>query len=200
MKKGNWLKWFIVVLVFYILLGIMGCSDFSIFPPAQTPTPTPTQNPTPAPTPVDTGIKFTLPDLDGEKVSLLEFRGKPVLVFFFKSYCGACQQEAPAIQKIYLRHREELQVLGIAVNESGTSGNLIAPQEEYARMIRTSFVNSYGWTFPVLIDDYGKVHREYIGSGVPAFLFLNEKGEIQHVEKNAVSESKLESLLYQYLL
>lgn len=202
MKKGNYLKWFIIALVSSLLWGVVGCSDSSIFPPipTPTPTPTPTQNPTPTPTPIDTGIKFTLPNLDGEEVSLLEFRGKPVLLFFFKSYCDACQREAPAIQRIYSRHREELQFLGIAANEDHGSGSLIATPEEYTQMIRSNFVNKYNWTFPVLIDNYGRVQIEYVGRGVPSFLFLNEKGEIQHTLINPVSESELESLLDRYLL
>ncbi len=197
MKKGNWPKWFIIVLVFYLPLGIMGCSDYLPLP-TEIPTPSPTDTPTP--TPGDTGINFTLPDLDGKEVTLFEFRGKPVLVFFFKSYCTYCSGEAPGIQKIYLRHQGELQILGIAVNEDRDTGNLIDSPEEYAQTIRSNFVNRYGLTFPVLIDNYGKEHKKYIGSGVPAFLFLNEKGEIQYVEKSAISESELESLLYRYLL
>ncbi|MDI3543577.1 MAG: hypothetical protein PWP57_1182 [Candidatus Atribacteria bacterium] len=198
MKKGNWLKWFIVTLVFSLLFGVVGCSNFSIFPP----TPTENPNPTPAPTetPVDSGINFTLPNLDGEEVSLREFRGKPVLVFFFKSYCSYCKEEAPTIQRIYSRHQEELVVLGVAVNENHGSGSLITSPEEYTQIIRTNFVNKYNWTFPVLIDNYGKVQTEYVGKGVPSFLFLNEKGEIQRTLINPVSESELESLLYQYLL
>lgn len=198
MKKENWPKWFIIVSVFSLLLGVTGCSDYLPLP-TETPDPSPTDTPTP--TPVDTGINFTLPDLDGKEVSLLEFRGKPVLVFFFKSYCSYCKEEAPAIQDIYRRHQGELTVMGIAVNESGTSGNLIAPTEEYTQMIRSGFVNSSDWTFPVLIDDYGIVQREcFTRLGVPAFLFLNEKGEIQHTVTGAVSKNELESLLYQYLL
>ncbi len=198
MKKGSWPKWFIMVLVFSLLLGITGCSDY-LPSPTETPDSSPTDTPTP--TPVDTGINFTLPDLDGKEVSLLEFRGKPVLVFFFKSYCSYCKEEAPAIQDVYRRHQGELQVLGVAVNEKRASGDLIAPTEEYTRMIRSGFVNSNGWTFPVLIDDYGKVQREcFTRLGVPAFLFLNEKGEVQHTVTDPVSKNKLESLLYQYLL
>jgi len=177
---------------FFLLLGATGCSDFSIFPPTETPTPTPT--------PVDTGINFTLPNLEGEEVSLLEFRGKPVLVFFFKSYCSYCKEEAPTIQRIYSRHREELQVLGIAVNEDHDSGKLIATQEEYAQIIKANFVNKYSWTFPVLVDNYGKVQTDYVGRGVPSFLFLNEKGERQYTSVNYIPESNLESLLDQYLL
>ena len=83
----------------------------------------------------------------------------------------------------------------------GTSGDLIASPEQYAQIIRANFVNKYNWTFPVLIDDYGKVQRECVVKlGVPAFLFLNEKGEIRHTVTGAVSENNLESLLYRYLL
>ena len=62
MKKENWPKWFIIVSVFSLLLGVSGCSDYLPLP-TETPDPSPTDTPTP--TPVDTGINFTLPDLDG---------------------------------------------------------------------------------------------------------------------------------------
>lgn len=200
MKKESWLEWFIVVLAFSLLLGITGCSSLSLFPPEENPDAPGDSTPDNQENPIDTGIDFTLPNLDGQDISLSEFRGKPVLVFFFKSYCIYCQEEAPAIQDIYHRHQDELVILGVAANENHGSGSLIASQKDYARMIRNNFVHKHNWTFPVLIDDYGIVQTKYVGVRVPAFLFLNEKGEIQHIERKSISKSKLESLLYQHLL
>lgn len=150
----------------------------------------------------DKGINFTLPDLDGNSVSLKDFRGQPILVVFFKTTCPHCVSEAPTLERVYqkFKYSHNLLVLAVAVNEDGVSGTLIAPQEQYATMVRSQFANRYGWSFPVLIDNYGKVQRQFAGTGVPRYLFIDENGEIRGRAMGELSQSQLESLLWQYIL
>ncbi|MGC8777905.1 MAG: TlpA family protein disulfide reductase, partial [Candidatus Caldatribacteriaceae bacterium] len=77
---------------------------------------------------------------------------------------------------------------------------LIASTSSYAQMITSEFVNVYGWTFTVLIDDYGRLQRELVGTGVPSFVFIDENGLIRGTLRETISQSRLEQLIRSYLL
>lgn len=174
------------------MVVLSGCNMWG-----DSPAPSPSNSPLP---PEDTGIRFTLPDLAGNKVDFQNFRGRPLVIFFFKSYCSHCQDEAWFLQSVYQKYQEKVQFLGIVVNEQGTSGNLITSTVSYAQQIYREFVTTYGWTFPVLVDDYGQVQRQLAGTGVPSFVFVNVDGIIQETVKGTLSRNELEQLISVYLL
>ncbi len=200
MSKQSWLRWWRacgylgVVLVWGVSL-LTGCSLFGDGP--SSPIPTVTVAP---PDGGDGGIDFALPDLAGNTVTARDFRGKPLVLVFFKTYCPHCQNEEVFLKKVYQSYRNQVQFLGIAVNEQGTSGRLIAPTSVYAQEVTRSFVNQYGWTFPVLIDDYGRVQRELAGTVVPSIVLVDAEGMIEHVVKDTLSQGALKSLIQLYLL
>ncbi len=61
---------------------------------------------------------FTLPDLDGKKVSLSDFRGKWVVLDFWGSWCGWCVKGFPALKEAYNKYGNKIVVIGIDCNES----------------------------------------------------------------------------------
>ena len=84
---------------------------------------------------------FQLNNLDGQPVSLNDFRGKPVLMNFWTSWCPPCRSEMPFIQDTFADKKwvdTGLVVLAIDIGESPST-------------VR-EFVNNYGLTFPVLLD------------------------------------------------
>jgi predicted DsbA family dithiol-disulfide isomerase len=52
----------------------------------------------------------------------------------------------------------------------------------------------------VLIDDYGRVQRQLVGTGVPAFVFVDGYGVVRGTVKDTVSQSRLEQLIRFYLV
>lgn len=61
---------------------------------------------------------FTLPDLNGKKVSLSDFRGKWVVLDFWGSWCGWCVKGFPALKEAYNKYGDKIVVIGIDCNES----------------------------------------------------------------------------------
>jgi peroxiredoxin len=92
---------------------------------------------------------FELRKLDGGSMRLDEMRGAPLLIFFTTTWCPYCGAEAPFLeQEIWQRYRARgLQVIAIQVKESP---ELMRP-----------FVERYGWTFPVLVDEDGAVSERF---------------------------------------
>ena len=121
---------------------------------------------------------FQLDNLDGQSVSLSDFRGKPVLVNFWASWCPPCRSEMPFIQDVFADKEwveEGLVVLAIDIGESPST-------------VR-EFVKTDGLTFPVLLDITGDMSNEYRVRAIPTTFFINREGIIQDIRIGPFSSS-----------
>ena len=107
---------------------------------------------------------FTLTDLDGHPVSLSQFRGQPVVVNFWATWCPPCRAEVPHFRQAYEQEQGKVVFLSIAVDEPASAVRRFAEENEMP--------------FTILLDDDGKVASEYRVSGIPVTFFINRDGEI----------------------
>jgi peroxiredoxin len=106
---------------------------------------------------------FTLQTISGETVSLSDFRGKPVMLTFWKINCAACQFQMPYTQAFYDEQSgETIAVLTINVGDSASAAQ--------------DYVTSRRLTFPVLLDRQGKVAQMYGLPGVPVTFLIDSEG------------------------
>ncbi|MEE8318786.1 MAG: redoxin family protein [Dehalococcoidales bacterium] len=155
-----------LVIVFTLGLGLAGCSSAGTAPEVGKLAP-----------------DFQLSNLEGQSVSLSDFRGQPVLVNFWASWCGPCRYEMPFLQQI---HEEQaangLVVLGINLGES--------PGE-----VR-EFMGEFGLTFTTLLDSEQDVALMYNVRSIPTTLLIDENGVIQGRKVGAFTTMKeLETVL-----
>ena len=108
---------------------------------------------------------FTLPTIDGESVTLNDFRGQPVMLTFWTIACPACEIQMPHIQALYEQVASEEPVV-LTVNV----GDGAPPVHEY--------VASHELTFPVLLDLQGRVAQAYGLPGVPITFFIDVEGVV----------------------
>ncbi|MEA5000846.1 MAG: TlpA disulfide reductase family protein [Endomicrobiaceae bacterium] len=108
---------------------------------------------------------FTLQDLNGQKVSLSDFKGKVVFVDFWASWCPPCRQSIPAVEKLYEEYKDNGNIvfLGINLNEDKSSVS--------------KFVEKQKIKYTVLMSDK-KVISNYKISGIPAFFLIDQKGNM----------------------
>lgn len=115
------------------------------------------------------GVKapdFTLPDPDGQKLSLKSFRGKAILLNFWATWCISCQWEMPEMEKLYQTYkRDGFVVLAVSIDQQGPDAV-------------KQFLQKSGLTFPTVIDQEGTVARQYGVRGLPITYFINPHGEI----------------------
>ena len=108
---------------------------------------------------------FTLKDLSGKTVHLADFRGHPVMLDFWATWCGPCRLSIPLVQKFYETHKDKgLIVLGINVDED--------PSGVYP------FVQRFQMTYPILYAGGSPVSDALGVEGIPTFILLDAQGRI----------------------
>src|SRR5262249_44696802 len=98
---------------------------------------------------------FHLPLLAGGESGLSAYRGRPVLLNFWATWCPPCVDEMPSLQRLHkILEPEGLVVLSVSVDESGAA--------------LSRFVSEHGVTFPVLRDPGGRgAAASYHTTGYP---------------------------------
>jgi cytochrome c biogenesis protein CcmG, thiol:disulfide interchange protein DsbE len=109
---------------------------------------------------------FTLRRLDGTgKESLAGYRGHPVVLNFWASWCTPCKSEAAVLERDWTRFRSRGVVfLGVDYHD-------LAPDAR-------RFVNAHALTFPMLEDGSGRVTGRYGISQVPETYVVSRQGRI----------------------
>ena len=111
-------------------------------------------------------IDFTLPDLDGKRMSLSDFRGKVVFLNFWATWCDPCKEEMPSMEALYKRLRgKPFEIVAVSVDKD--------PPEEVRK-----FADKFGITFVVLHDRKGRIKERYKTTGVPETFIVDQNGVI----------------------
>jgi cytochrome c biogenesis protein CcmG/thiol:disulfide interchange protein DsbE len=109
---------------------------------------------------------IALKDIDGKPVTLAQFRGKPVFINTFATWCPPCKQELPDIVKAYPQYKGKVVFLGIDEQEDA---ELVIP-----------FLKRFGITYQVALDP-GSFADTYEVSSLPASFFIDTNGIVQKV-------------------
>jgi cytochrome c biogenesis protein CcmG, thiol:disulfide interchange protein DsbE len=113
-------------------------------------------------------IAFDLRSVDGNSVGLASFRGKPLMMNFFASWCDPCREEMPLINELAGKAgKDGYAVLGIAVEDTRAA---IMQYVEEAKLV-----------FPIALDLNSTVKRAYRIFGPPATFFIDSQGTIRDV-------------------
>ncbi|HVP78862.1 MAG TPA: TlpA family protein disulfide reductase [Thermodesulfobacteriota bacterium] len=111
-----------------------------------------------------TAPAFSLKSLNGGQVSLSDFRGKPVLITFWATWCDSCKEEMPILEKFSQGKRDQLTIL------------LIAVDGERKRAVQT-IVDKNKVTLPVLLLLKEKVMDQYEVRGwLPLTFLVDQEG------------------------
>ena len=125
---------------------------------------------------------FTLVDLNGKKVSLADYKGRPVVLNFWATYCGPCKLEMPWFQDLQNKYKDKgLVVLGLDQDE-GMAVNEVAAASKRV-----------GVTYPILLPN-DKVSKSYeLGDYIPETFYVDKSGKIVDETIGAHSKDELEA-------
>lgn len=131
----------------------------------------------------DQASDFTLRDIAGQEVRLSSFRGRPVLLTFWATWCEPCKVEMPEIQKAYDQHKANgFVVLAVNFGEKAEKAKAHAEQ--------------HGMSFPVLVDRRANVASQYTVVSLPVSLFIDAGGVIrERVFGGTLTVKRIEEIL-----
>lgn len=108
---------------------------------------------------------FSLPDLDGQTVSLESYRGRKVLLVFSDPNCGPCDAVAPELARIHEAHRGN----GLSVVLVGRGD----PDENKQKAAK------FGFPFPVVLQKKWELSKQYGIFATPIAFLVDEQGVIE---------------------
>lgn len=114
----------------------------------------------------------------GSRFKLSDFKGRPVILNFWASWCVSCRQEARDLEYAWQALKQKgVIVVGIAIQDS----------VEDAR----NFATQYGKTYILGLDESGKASIDYGITGVPESFFIDRNGIIVHKEAQPLTKESL---------
>jgi thiol-disulfide isomerase/thioredoxin len=114
-------------------------------------------------------VSYEGDDLDGNQMSVQDFRGKPVVVVVWGSWCTPCRKEAPQVVDAAEQLGGDVQFLGVNIRDASTT----SPQ---------AFVRRFGIDYPSFFSPGGDAllafHGRLSPRTIPSFLVLDAEGRI----------------------
>jgi len=109
---------------------------------------------------------LTLKDMDGHDVPLSQFKGKPLLVNFWATWCGPCLIEAPELVELSEEYQGRIQIIGVSTSDT--------PEQirEYAK------ANKIGYPLLVGLDREDVATAFGLGETIPMTVFIKADGTI----------------------
>lgn len=127
---------------------------------------------------------FRLPDAAGRTVALQSLVGRPIVLNFFATWCGPCNEEAPALAALARAYQGRVHFVGVDLTVSEASPGAVA-----------AFVRRNGITYPILLDRTGEVSVEYAVAAVPVTYVIDRDGVIRYVFRHRVTRAELEAAI-----
>lgn len=123
---------------------------------------------------------FQMKLLNGDEVQLSDYKGTPIMLNFWATWCPPCRAEMPDMQKVYESGEYDMEILAVNLLESETSLDGV-----------DDFVDELALTFPILLDENNNVADQYQIQPIPTSFFIDKEGLIHSVSYGPLNHDML---------
>lgn len=131
-------------------------------------------------------VDFAAPDPTGQTIRVSDFRGQPVVINFWATWCPPCRMELPDFEAAYQAHQDDGLVI-LAVN-----------QDESADLV-SAFFRDYGLSFTPVLDMGSQISGAYGVRSFPTTVFVNAEGVVTAVHQGLLVAEQFEAYLSETL-
>lgn len=125
---------------------------------------------------------FTVQDENGNDVSLSDFKGKPVVLNFWASWCPPCKAEMPDYQKMVQQYSSQ-GVIFMMVNMTDGSRETTETAKQ--------FLKERKYTFPAYFDMNSNAANAYCISSIPYSIFIDKDGNIVNAYQGMIDAATM---------
>ena len=125
---------------------------------------------------------FSMFDIDGNEIKLSDFRGKPVILNFWASWCGPCKAEMPDFEEAYKTYGEDIQFLMVNLTD-GSSETVESA---------LGYIWSQNYTFPVYYDISIEGAMKYSVRAIPVTYFIDADGAVKAFNEGMITADVLQ--------
>ncbi|MCX7614303.1 MAG: redoxin domain-containing protein [Clostridiales bacterium] len=126
---------------------------------------------------------FIVCDINKKAYKLSDFKGTPIVLNFWASWCPACKEELPAFEKLYDEYKNDVHFMMV---------DIIDTQKETFET-GTKFIKDNNYHFPAYFDKQQEAKYYFAVSSIPMTIFIDKDGNIVEGKLGAMSEETLRS-------
>jgi peroxiredoxin len=130
---------------------------------------------------------FQLTMIDGTTARLSDYKGRPVWINFWASWCPPCRAENPDIQDLYNAHKDADGLV------------LLAPAIGEGRDSVAGYMQRADLHYPVGVDSNTQIAADYRVLGIPTHIFVDRDGIVREIRVGAMSKKTMEKKLAQII-
>jgi peroxiredoxin len=113
---------------------------------------------------------FTLATVNGESATLSQYKGQVVMLNFWATWCGPCQQEMPLLDQMYKKYKPAgFTLIGVNVDKDAPPVKQLLDRKPVG--------------FPVLLDPASQVSKSYHVDEMPSTVLIDRKGNIRYLHR-----------------
>ncbi|WP_286926691.1 MULTISPECIES: TlpA family protein disulfide reductase [Lysinibacillus] len=124
-----------------------------------------------------------LMNFDKTLTTFEKYKGKVLIVNFWASWCGPCQDEVPDLKAFYNQKGDNVELLAINATANDSYNNVL------------KFLENYKLNFPIFLDGDGTLQKSFEVINYPTTFIFDAEGALKYTIKGQINQQELKKII-----